>query len=246
MKNASLTALLGGMVLSTSIAAGGEPIRPQGVYFHSYTGPFSGLEWIHIWEIDGADRYRFSDMRGIAPYDGEILPDGRITWDTTPISSGAGMFTSPNEATQTLIYQGGVYPSTLRRAPGTDSDFLTRIGSRTDGDASIEGRWDLTITELDAATGDVLTSTTIGASTSVDGDLLSLIYDDGRSFTGVFEDADHAGFRVLAADGALGEFARVDGEAHVLPHGGHERVRAADDRHEHSGREQAGPEASPG
>ncbi len=208
---AALAALAGGAAFVGSAWAGGEPIRPQGVFFHSYTGSFSGIEWIHIWEIEGADRYRFSDIRGIAPYDGQILPNGQITWDTTPSTSGSGQFTSQDTATQTLFYQGGAFPSTLRRAPGTDASFLTRIDSRTDGDAAIAGTWDLSITELDAATGDVLGSTNMRAITEVNGDLLSLVYDDGTSFTGVFEDADHAGFRVLSADAFLGEFASFEG-----------------------------------
>ena len=184
-------------------AANAGTIDPRGVYFHRFTGPSSGAEWIHIWGIEGDNRYRFSDVRGFAPYDGEILSNGQITWDTGGGQSGSGMFTSQNEATQTLVYFGGNYASTLRRAPGTDASFITRIDSRTNGDASIAGGWDLQIKELDPETGEVLSESTMGATASVTDDRLRLTYDDGTYFQGVFEEDDHAGFRVVLPNGGL-------------------------------------------
>lgn len=199
-------ALLGG---ASNACAG--TIRPQGVFFHSYTGPFSAVEWVHIWEIDGADRYRFSDIRGLAPYDGQILASGQITWDSTGSQSGSGQFSTQNDATMTLVYQGGQYQSTMRRAPGTDADFITRIDSREAGDARVNGRWDLTVTELDAMTGTVIGSTEIGATALVSGDVLRLTCDDGTYYQGVFEETDHAGFRVVLPGTFVDEFNTFEG-----------------------------------
>lgn len=207
-RDTPLAALITGVALlcSTISPASAGSIRPEGVFFHSYTGPFSAVEWIHIRESDGADRYRFSDIRGIAPYDGRILGNGQITWDATASQSGFGQFTTQDDATMTLMYQGGQYQSTLRRAPGTDADFITRIDSREAGNSAITGRWDLTVTELDAATGTVIGSSETGATALVTDDLLRLTYDDGTYYQGVFEEAGRAGFRVVLPGTFVDEF----------------------------------------
>ncbi len=192
-------------------------IDPRGVYFHSYTGPFSAIEWIDIRALDGEDRYQFSDIRGIAPYQGEILGGGQITWDTTALQSGAGVFSSQDDATMTLQYQGGTYHSTLRRAPGTDAGFITQIDSRVNGASSVNGQWNIEIQELNAQTGEVVGTQMTTAGTTVDGDLLMLTYADGTSFQGVFEESDHAGFRVVLPGGGLGgEFGSFAGSESSL------------------------------
>jgi len=47
---------------------------------------------------------------------------------------------------------------------------------------------------------------TIGATAQVTDDILRLTYDDGTFFQGIFEDADHAGFRVIVPSGVTPEF----------------------------------------
>lgn len=198
----------------TSVHAG--DIDPRGVFFHSYTGPFSAVEWIHMRQLPGERRYQFSDIRGIAPYNGQILGDGQITWDTTANTSGTGRFTSQDDATMTLRFGSATFHSTLRRAPGTDASFLTQIDSPTAGNTTINGSWDLTITELDAANGDVLGVSTMRAVAQVTGDLLRLTYDDGTFFQGVFEEPDHAGFRVVLPSGQTPAFDSFPGSATSL------------------------------
>jgi hypothetical protein len=205
-----------GLVALASTSAHAGDIDPRGVFFHSYTGPFSAVEWVHFRQLPGENRYQFSDIRGIAPYNGQILSNGQITWDDTVNTSGTGQFTSQNDATMTLRYGNGTYHSNLRRAPGTDANFLTQIESRTDGNAAINGSWDLTITELDAANGDVIGVSTLTAEAQVTGDLLRLTYDDGTFFQGVFEDPDHAGFRVVLPSGVTPAFDSFPGSATSL------------------------------
>lgn len=181
----------------------GDGIDPRGVYFHSYTGPFSAIEWVDFRAESGQDRYQFSDIRGIAPYQGVIDNTGLITWDNTGSTSGTGQFSDQDNATMTLNYFGGIYNSTLRRAPGTDADFLTQIDSRTGGNLSIAGQWNLAIQDLDASTGQVLGQSSTTAMATVTGDLLRLTFDDGTYYQGVFEEADHAGFRVVLPSSGL-------------------------------------------
>ena len=189
------------MLASTTTA--GETIDPRGVFFHSYTGPFSAVEWIDIRAIDGENRYQFSDIRGLAPYQGQISPNGQITWDNTGNSSGTGQYSDQDNATMTLNYFGGTYQSTMRRAPGTDADFITQIESRESGNTSLAGDWDLTINQLDPTTGDLILSSTMSGSISVTDDIMRLSYDDGTYFQGVFESENHAGFRVVLPVGNL-------------------------------------------
>jgi hypothetical protein len=188
-------------------------IDPRGVFFHRYTGPFSAIEWIHIWDIEGEHRYRFSDIRGIAPYDGVISPQGTINWDSMPDQSGSGSFITQDHATQTLIYQNGTYQSTLRRAPGTDASFITRIDSREQGAAIASGSWNLTIDTLDAETGALLGTLHTSALTVVNGELFRLEQADGTFYQGVFETGIAAGFRVVAPRGITPEFDSFDGSA---------------------------------
>ena len=194
-----------------SPALGGETIDPRGVYFHSYTGPSSATEWITIWETEGDRRYEFSDMRGIAPYGGMISAAGQITWDSVANRSGTGQFSTPNRASQTLIYFGGEYASELYRAPGTDAEFITQIDSREDGDASMAGQWRVTVDELDAMTGDLLGTREELMQVDVTGDLLRITGADGAFFQGVFETPDHAGFRVMLPSATAERFRSFDG-----------------------------------
>jgi len=199
-------ALACGVLCSSSAFGGVGEIDPRGVFFHTFTGPSSGTEWIHIWDIEGERRYRFSDTRGVAPYDGVILPNGQITWDTLPTQSGSGMFTSQDNASQSLVFNGGTFPSTLQRAPGTDATFITRIDSREDGDSSAAGRWGVEIETLDASTGELIESEQTFVTTIVDGDLLRIELDDGTFYQGVFETGTTAGFRVIAPNALAPEF----------------------------------------
>lgn len=194
-----------------TVPASGGTINPEGVFFHRYTGPFAAVEWIHIWDSEGESRYRFSDIRGIAPYDGQITSDGTITWDTLPSQSGFGQFTTQDHATQTLLYQGGTYASTLQRAPGTDASFITRIDSREDGASIANGSWNVLIETLDAETGAVLASEQTLVTTVVTGDLLRLEQSDGTFYQGVFETGTTAGFRVVAPRGVTPEFDSFNG-----------------------------------
>lgn len=190
----------------------GPAIDPRGVFFHSYTGPFSAIEWIDFRALEGERRYQFSDIRGLAPYRGEIDTEGHITWDNTGSASGTGLFSDQDNATMTLQYFGGTYQSTLRRAPGTDAEFITQIESRAQGNTRYEGSWDLSISELDAASGALISTSSMTASISVIGDLVRLEYDDGSYYQGVFETEDHAGFRVvLPAGGLADQFASFEG-----------------------------------
>lgn len=191
-------ALAAGVVAcSLGSASMGGDIDPRGVFFHEFSGPFSGREWIHIWDLPGDNRYQFSDILGVAPYDGEILPTGQITWDSLPSQSGTGQFTSQDQANQTLVYQGGTYTSTMRRAPGTDASFITRIHSRENGDAGVAGDWNVTIDRLDAETGALISTEDSTATTTVAGDLLRIEQSDGTFYQGVFETGTTAGFRVI-------------------------------------------------
>lgn len=200
------------IIVLTSCFVNADDIDPRGVYFHSYTGPFSAIEWVDFRQRDGVDRYQFSDIRGLAPYEGEIDGDGVITWDDTGSTSGSGLFSTNDDATMTLNYFGGVYQSTLTRAPGTDADFITQIDSRTAGNLAIAGQWELSIQELDASTGALVAESVTNATVGVSGALLQLTYDDGSFFQGVFEEADHAGFRVvLPGLGLPDQFASFDG-----------------------------------
>lgn len=208
-----LSSVLAALLSLTAVKAHADLVDPRGVFFHSYTGPFSAIEWIHIWEIEGDNRYRFSDIRGIAPYDGVITPEGVITWDTLPTQSGSGQFTTQDNATQTLLYQGGTYESTLRRAPGTDASFITRIDSREQGAAIANGSWDLLIETLDAQTGDLLASEHMAANTIVTGEILRIEQADGTFYEGVFETATTAGFRVVAPRGVTPEYDSFEGSA---------------------------------
>lgn len=193
-------------------AQGGAVVDPRGVFFHSYTGPSAAIEWIDFRALEGDRRYQFSDIRGIAPYLGEIDTEGRITWDNTGSTSGTGLFSDQNNATMTLQYFGGTYQSTLTRAPGTDAEFITQIESRAQGNAAYAGSWDLSISELDAATGALIATSSMSASISVIGDLIRLDYADGSYYQGVFETEDHAGFRVvLPAGGIADQFASFEG-----------------------------------
>lgn len=203
---------LGTLLALGSPALGGATIDPRGVFFHSYTGPFSAVEWIDFRAMDGENRYQFSDIRGLAPYRGTISPAGQITWDTTSNSSGTGQFSDQDHATMTLQYFGGTYQSTMHRAPGTDAQFITQIESRTAGDTQYAGDWELTITELDARNGQEIGVRSIGATIAVTDDLVRMTYDDGAYYQGVFETDAHAGFRVvLPAGGLAGEFASFEG-----------------------------------
>jgi hypothetical protein len=189
----------------------GQMIDPRGVFFHSYTGPASGLEWIDIRKIDGPDRYQFSDIRGIAPYRGEIV-DGNIDWDNTGTSSGIGTFSTQDDATMTLMYFGGSYQSTLRRAPGTDADFTTQIDSPTMGSGIANGQWNLVVSDLDPSTGLVLNELHTTATTVVDDELLRLTLEDESYFQGVFEEPMRVGFRVVVPSGNLpAQFASFPG-----------------------------------
>lgn len=193
-------------------AMAGPVIDPRGIFFHSYTGPSAAIEWIDFRALEGDRRYQFSDIRGLAPYLGEIDTEGNITWDNTGSTSGTGLFSDQDNATMTLQYFGGTYHSTLRRAPGTDADFITQIESRAQGNTSYEGSWDLSISELDAASGALISKSSMTASISVIGDLVRLEYDDGSYYQGVFETEDHAGFRVvLPAGGLEDQFASFEG-----------------------------------
>ncbi|MEM7456983.1 MAG: hypothetical protein AAF456_21745 [Planctomycetota bacterium] len=180
-----------------------DDIDPRGVFYHSYTGPFSAVEWVHIRSKPGIDRYEFSDIRALAPYYGSISNAGSIVWDNTGNTSGTGTFTSADNATMTLNYFGGIYDSTLTRAPGTDADFVTQIESRTAGNVAYNGRWDLVIDDLDPVTGALISSRTTSAEIAVLFDLVRITYDDGTFYQGVFEEADRAGFRVVLPDSGL-------------------------------------------
>ena len=188
----------------TSPSFAGNTIDPRGVYFHSYTGPFSATEWIHIWEIEGERRYEFSDIRGLVPYRGTITTQGAITWDTTANTSGSGAFLSQNRASQTLVFNGSNFPSELYRAPGTDAEFITQIDSREQGDTSLSGQWSVLIEALDPMSGDVLSTRTERFDVLVTDELVRLTSETGDFMQGVFETDDHAGFRVVVP-GGLGE-----------------------------------------
>ncbi len=192
-------------------AVAGDPIDPRGVYFHSYTGPSSATEWVHIWETGGDRRYEFSDIRGLVPYQGTIDTAGVITWDTTATLGGGGQFLNQNRASQTLRYQGSDYQSELWRAPGTDADFITRLESRENGDVSLAGDWRIVIDTLDPMTGDEINSRTEDLGVSVAGDLIRLTAGDGTYYQGVFETSDHAGFRVVVPNPAQSRFRSFDG-----------------------------------
>ena len=215
MKRTFHKALCALAVLASLLAATNstvaDTVDPRGVFYHSYTGPFSAIEWIDFRSIDGPNRYQFSDIRGLAPYRG-VIDEGQITWDSTGISSGTGMFSDQDNATMTLEYFGDTYNSTLRRAPGTDADFITQIDSRINGNTGMAGQWDLSIRELDPATGDLVNESMTFATIDVFGDVMRMTYEDGTYFQGVFEDPDHAGFRVvLPPSGLTDEFASFEG-----------------------------------
>ncbi|MBO6513268.1 MAG: hypothetical protein JJ974_04810 [Phycisphaerales bacterium] len=208
------TTIIGALAVASigSISSAGNSIDPRGVFFHSYTGPFSGIEWIDIRATGGENRYQFSDIRGLVPYQGSILPDGQITWDTTSNTGGSGAFTDSDNASQTLRYNGQNFPSTLRRAPGTDADFITQIQTRESGNTALSGNWDLTVQQLNASTGDLVSASTLSGSISVTDDIIRLEYDDGTYYQGVFESENHAGFRVVVPDGNLpDQFASFEG-----------------------------------
>ncbi len=199
------------VVLCPPAARAGVQIDPRGVFFHSYSGPSSATEWVHIWGIDGDRRYEFSDVRGLVPYRGSIDQAGVIAWDTTATTGGGGQFLNQNRASQTLVYRGDDYASELWRAPGTDSEFITRIQSREDGDASLEGEWRVEIDSLDPRTGALLGSRTEDYAVTVVGDLVRLTSSDGTYFQGVFETAGHAGFRVVLPGPAQARFRSFEG-----------------------------------
>lgn len=204
--------VLSALTLAFNPAAfAGDDIDPRGVFYHSYTGPFSATEWIHIWDTEGDRRYEFSDVRGLVPYAGTISTDGVITWDTTANTGGGGAFVGQNRASQTLVYNGSNFPSELYRAPGTDADFITRIDSREDGDASLTGRWSVFIEALDPMSGDVLSTRTELFDVLVSGDLVRLTSETGSYVQGVFETDDHAGFRVVVPNGLAERFRSFEG-----------------------------------
>ncbi|GJM19952.1 MAG: hypothetical protein DHS20C14_21650 [Phycisphaeraceae bacterium] len=189
------------LVLAAAISvclapAAGAQIDPRGVFFHNYTGPFSGFEWIQIVDQPGADRYQFSDLRGAVPYAGTITPDGTTTWDTTGTTSGSGAFANENRATFTLGFQGQNFTSDIWRAPFTDADFLTTIESRETGDASLNGTWNVVVQSIDPQTGAITDESSDTLTVAVTDDLMRVTMSSGVHYQGVFEDADRVGFRV--------------------------------------------------
>ena len=199
---------LAALALTTAAHA---QIDPRGVYFHHYSGPFSGFEWIQIVDQPGDRRYEFSDLRGAVPYRGEIAADGTTTWDTTPTTSGFGSFANPNRATFTLGFQGQNFTSDIWRAPFTDGDFITSIESRENGDAGLAGTWNVTVQEIDTQAGTVTSETTDTLEVTVTDDLMRVTMSDGTFYQGVFESADRVGFRVQRRGTAPDAFKTYDG-----------------------------------
>ena len=205
------TTALAGLTLATAAQA---QIDPRGVYFHRYSGPFSGSELVQIVDQPGDRRYEFSDLRGAVPYRGEVGEDGLTAWDTTPTTSGSGAFAGPDRATFTLGFNGQSFSSDIWRAPFTGADFITSIESREPGDTSLAGTWRVTVQSVDMQSGAITGETTDTVDVSVTGDLMRLTLGaTGVYYQGVFESAGRVGFRVQRRASVPEGFATYDGSA---------------------------------
>ena len=176
------------------MVAGLGDVDPRGVYYHTFTGSFSGSEWSTIFEKPGVNRYEFDDIANGLPFDCEILPDGAWTFDS---SGGTGSFSDPDNAAFDIFVSGFSFQSQIRRVPYTTPDFPVLFNDAAPGDSGLEGTWSGTLSTIDPATGSELAVDSEQVEITIENDVLRLTRANGVYYAGPFEDHDHVAIRAL-------------------------------------------------
>lgn len=169
-------------------------VDPRGVYYHTFTGSFSGSEWSTIFEKPGENRYEFDDIANGLPFDCEILPDGTWTFDS---SGGTGSFIDPDNAAFDIFVSGFSFQSQIRRVPYTTPKFPVVFHDASPGDSGLTDSWSGTLSTIDPETGGLIAVTTEQVEIIVEDDVLRLTRGNGVYYAGPFEDVDHVAIRAL-------------------------------------------------
>lgn len=175
--------------------AGDHPYDARGVYYHTFSGSFSGSEWFQCFQLDAPGSVHMGDVQAAGAWGGAVDAQGQILLGD---GVATGSFSSPDDFTLHLTVSGFVFDSVMNRVPGTDHDFPVRLERVLPSNSKLAGAWSGPRRRVDPRTGQ--TQLTEESRVSVSTDLLSISLEvpDLGVFAGVFNTHEQAGFRVVA------------------------------------------------
>jgi len=170
----------------------GEEPGIRGVFYHEFTGSFSGSEWFQVFPLAEPDRVHFGDIRAEGAW-GATIEGPSLTLDA---GAGTGVIDDADTFELDLTLGAFTFHSEMTRAPFTDAGFPVLLDSPAPAPGHAADAWAGVQTTHHPMTGAQLTSTPIAFDATVDGSTVTLALD-GLAVTGIWETPVQAGFRVV-------------------------------------------------
>lgn len=169
-------------------------INPLGIYFNSFTGPFSGTEWFQTLPVGGTT-FILADIFG-GGFNATITAGGQITLFG---GAGTGFFTTPDEYVIFPSLGGSLFTFNNSRALFTETDFPLTLppGAPIGGNPIFTGQFQSVTQTFNPGSGALVNQASETIAVSVTGSTIRMTDPQGLFFQGVFIGAGEGAFRVV-------------------------------------------------
>lgn len=185
-----------------------EPtINPNGVFFNSFSGGFSGTKWFHTTYSPTTNQYHMADIFG-GGFLGTTTQEGKIVLEN---GLGKGEFSDQNNYIVKPTLGKQLFTFVCNRVPYTNEHFILQLDKPHAANPKYNGEWQVAIDTVNPETG-VTTATKTDRITLKSGDTTLRITDtQGHFMQGVFASNTIVAFRKVVPTPKRVEFASFPG-----------------------------------